>query len=414
MLNVSEALARILAACRVTNTVSLPLDEALGLHLASDVTATYGVPEFDNSAMDGYAVRAIDLVDASDGHPVSLPLHGVSKAGATPTSLEPKTTMRIYTGAPLPQGADAVVMQENVHANGNLVTFSAAPRASAYVRAAASDIAPHSTVLTKGQRIGPGEIGLLASLNIARVDVLRRPRVAILSTGDELRELGSPRTPFTIVNSNAHALAALVRESDAEPWILDRVRDDPDAIAASIQEGLAADLLLSTGGVSVGDYDFVQEAFARSGVSLDFWRVAMKPGKPLMFGRSNTRGTPVIGLPGNPASAMVTFELFAHPAIQTMLGSTRPYRAEILVELTHDIEHATGRTEYVRVSLAASSPPRPTLRATAQRSQGSHSLVSMVNTDALLVLPADVSTFRAGEHVTAILRKSPNSAVFEG
>lgn len=413
MLDVGDALARVVAACRPTTARTVALDDAHGLHLAEEVIAPYGVPEFANSAMDGYAVLASDIERATDAAPVTLPIVGASKAGTPPPPLTPGTAMRIYTGAPIPQGADAVVMQENVKREQDRGTFTAPCKAGAIVREASSDVRAAEAILSRHANLDAGAIGLLASLGVARVAVFARPRVAILSTGDELRDLDSPRTPFTIVNSNAHALAALVREAGGEPWVLERVPDDRNKIAAAITRGLSADLLLTSGGVSVGDFDFVQEALAASDVALEFWRVAMKPGKPMMFGRSRLHGTPVIGLPGNPASAMVTFELFARPAIRTMLGSLHPYRSTIEVELGHHASHGTGRVEFARASLATTTASGAAFRATFQRPQGSHSLVSMLNTDALVILPADRGEFRAGDVLRAILRNTPNSSEFQ-
>ncbi|MBK8169377.1 MAG: molybdopterin molybdotransferase MoeA [Sandaracinaceae bacterium] len=410
MLTIEEAIARILSACRTTEVANVGLHDALGLCLAEDVVAPYGLPEFANSVMDGYAACAADLAGASAATEKALPLIGESRAGATPAALTPGTTMRIFTGAPIPQGADAVVMQEDVRVANQHVHFKDAPRSLAFVRMQGSDVAQGATVLRAGAMVHAGEIGLLASLGFSRVPVHKRPRVAILSTGDELRDVESERRPFTVVNSNAYALAALVREADAEPWVLPRVADDAEAIAEQIRIGLSADLLLSSGGVSVGDYDMVQDAYKRAHVSLDFWRVAMKPGKPLMFGKGGADGrTPVLGLPGNPASAMVTFELFARPAIRTMLGTATPMRPRVLVELTHSHSHAEGRVELARASLDLGDPY---LRATLRENQTSGALSSMVGTDALVILPAEDKSFQEGQILEALMIRPPNSAQF--
>lgn len=409
VLSVDEAIARVLATCRATEVEYTPLHECVGKHLAANIVAPYSLPEFSNSAMDGYAVLASDLSPASAENEVSLRLVGESRAGTLPPPLAPSTTMRIFTGAALPDGADAIVMQENVRVHDGMVTFASTVSTGSWVRSLGSDVQQGEIVLKAGTSLFAGEIGMLASLGISRVPTHKRPRVAILSTGDELREVESERRPGTVVNSNAYALAALVREAGAEPWVLSRVGDDVDAIAEQIRLGLTADLMLSSGGVSVGDYDLVQAAYKKAHVALDFWRVAMKPGKPLMLGKSSDGRVPVLGLPGNPASAMVTFEIFARPAIQIMLGSTAPFRPRVKVELSQAHAHAEGRVEFGRAALTAT----PTgWTAHLHPNQGSGALSSMPQTQALVILPADRADFPAGTVLDALLLRTPNSPLF--
>ena len=398
MKTVGEALAQVLEAVVPCGEERVALLDALGLVSAASLVARRELPPFDNSAMDGYAVRAADVAGASEEHPVGLPVRGESRAGGPmPGPLEPGTAMRIFTGAPMPSGADAVVVQEDTERDGEQVSIRFAPKPAAHVRAHASDLAPSASVLDRGSRIGPGEIALLASQGIATVSVFRRPVVAILSTGDELRDISDPIEPGTIVNSNAYALAALVRETGGVPRVLPIAPDDPAAIAERVEEALAADVVLSTGGVSVGEHDHVQGAFARAGVSQSFWKVRMKPGKPVAFG---THGkTPVIGLPGNPVSAMVTFEVFVRPALRRMLGDPQPHPPPTTVELALPYERKPGRLELARATLERA---RDRTIAHLHRLQGSGSLPSMVGVDALVILPSERDRFPAGDPLVAI------------
>ena len=399
MKSVQEALELMMPAFRPVGTERLALADALERNLAADVLARVDLPEFDNSAMDGYAVRAADVSGATKAAPRVLPLRGESRAGGPlPGPLAAGTTMRIFTGAPLPAGADAIVIQEDTHATGDQIAMheSAAPGDS--VRPRGSDLAAGAVLVAKGARLGPGELGILAAQGFSAATVYRRPRVAILSTGDELRDISDPRDPGSIVNSNAYALAAQVRLAGGDPVILPNVPDDMDATLAALEQGLTTDLLLTCGGVSVGDYDLVKAAYAKVGIVADFWKVRIKPGKPLTFG---TRGrVPVVGLPGNPISAMVTFEALVRPGIRAMMGDPRPYRARHEARLAVAHRHGTGRLELARatVTLAAGR-----LVATPLRLQGSGSLPSMVGADALLLLDEAKATFAAGEMLPVLL-----------
>jgi molybdopterin molybdotransferase len=396
---IGEALGEILPAFAPLARERSPLLEARGLFVAEDVRARFDLPPFDNSAMDGYAVRHQDVQGASAETPVTLPVAGESRAGGDlPGEHQPGTAMRIFTGAPLPPGADAVVMQEDTQRDGEQVSLQIAPTAWRHVRRLASDMQAGQVVLRAGDRLGPGELGLLASQNHASVTVWRRPRVALLSTGDELRDASDPPRPGSIVNSNAYALAAQVHEAGGVPWILPIAPDAPEPILAAVREGLQADVLVSIGGVSVGDYDLVNAAFAAAGVEQRFWKIAMKPGKPVSFGLAG--GVPVLGLPGNPVSAMVTFEVFVRPGLRRMLGDPRPHRSRTEVRLAHDHRHKTGRTELARATLSRGPLG---LNADLRRAQGSGSLPSMVGVDAFVILPADQADFAAGDSLSAIL-----------
>jgi molybdopterin molybdotransferase len=412
MKTVAEALAHVLGAVSPCGVERVAILEALGLFSADAIAARRDLPPFDNSAMDGYAVRAADVAGGSEERAVTLPVRGESRAGGSmPGPLEPGSAMRIFTGAPMPSGADAVVVQEDTEREGERVSIRFASGVGAHVRARASDVASGDSLFAPGDAIGPGEIALLASQGIAAVSVFRRPIVAILSTGDELRDVSDPPEPGTIVNSNAYALAALVRETGGIPRVLPIAPDDPAVIAARVEEALVADVVLSTGGVSVGEHDHVQEAFARAGIAQEFWKVRMKPGKPVAFG---THGrTPVIGLPGNPVSAMVTFEVFVRPALRCMLGDRQPHPPAITVQLAAPYERKPGRLELARAKLE-SDGDRTIARL--HRQQGSGSLPSVVGIDALVILPSERATVPAGALVAAIRlgARGGDTSAFDG
>jgi molybdopterin molybdotransferase len=394
MRSIGQALREIVPYFEPLGSARIPLRQALGSVLFEDVFARVDLPAFDNSAMDGYALRHGDL---SPG--MRLPVVGESRAGGPPPgALTPQTAMRIFTGAPLPDGADTVVIQENATIDARAAAFDPLPQAGDNVRRRASDLARGALALARGQAVGPGEIGLLAAQGQHTVAVYQRPRVAILSTGDELCEVGES-DPFTIVNSNAYALAAQVEESGAVPWILPIARDRLDDIGDKLAQALRADVVLSAGGVSVGEYDLVARALEAAGVELKLWKVAIRPGKPLLFGTAGR--VPVLGLPGNPISAMVTFEVFVKPGLRRMLGHAAPYPGLVQVELDRDHRHATGRTELARAQLVRHEDGR--LIARLHSRQGSGSIPSMCGIDALVVLDAEVERYASGSRVRALV-----------
>jgi molybdopterin molybdotransferase len=400
--SVEEAAHEILASFRPIGEERLPLLSALGRFLSGDVFARFDSPLFDNSAMDGYAVRADELASASDGAPLALFVRGESRAGgAPPEPLAPHSAMRIFTGAPLPALADAVVLQEDTQRDGERVQLREAPRPGDNVRARASDLRRGELALTSHSRIGPGEVALLASQEYASVTVFRRPRVAILATGDELRDIGEPARPGSIVNSNAYALAAQVLEAGADPWLLPPVGDRLEEVRDAVRAGLVADVLVMSGGVSVGEYDVVRDALAAEGVALDFWKVRMKPGKPLAFGRHGA--VPLLGLPGNPVSAFVTFELFVRPGLRKMLGSLTPARPRVRVRLAEPWRRKAGRTEFARARL---EPSDHGLVARLAARQGSGAVTALANVQALVVIPAECEALEAGAPLEALLLSS--------
>jgi molybdopterin molybdotransferase len=399
MKSVDEARAEILAAFEPIGVERVALLAGLGRFVSGDVIAREDAPPFDNSAMDGYAVRQAETAGATRERPVVLPVRGESRAGGpTPPALAPGSAMRIFTGAPMPDGADAVVLQEDTTRDGDLVNVREAARPSLNVRKRGSDLRAGQRALVQHARVWPGELGVLASQDVASVSVFRRPRVAILSTGDELRDIGEPARAGSIVNSNAYALAAQVLEAGAEPWVLPPCRDVLDEATAAIRAGLTADVLVVCGGVSVGEYDVVRDALVAAGVALEFWKIKMKPGKPVAFARAGR--VPVLGLPGNPVSAWVTFELFVRPGLRKMLGDPRPERPRIRVQLADDIKRSPGRTEFARARLSR-GPEGPVAQLSSR--QGSGSLPSLVDVDALVVIPAERDVLPAGEWLEAVL-----------
>ena len=352
---------------------------ALGRPLAETITSRRQIPPWPNSSMDGYAVRAVD----TGGKP--LMVVGRIAAGTLPDrAIEPGETMRIFTGAPLPDGADAVVPQEDVEVQGDRIRIGQRVSSGAFVRPAGEDVQRGDTVLEPGQTIGAAEVGLLATLGVSQVSVGRRPRVAILSTGNELADLGAEPGPGQIPNTNTYALMAQVIEAGGEPINLGVAPDRMEAIEHRIRSGLSADLLLTSAGVSVGDLDLVKEALTRCGADLHLWRVSMRPGKPITFGSVGSR--PVFGLPGNPVSAMVTFELFVRPALLKMAGHRVLDRPRIRATTLETIRNLGPRRGYLRVTLHAVDGGYGA-RLTGE--QGSAILRSMVLADGLAVVAGD-------------------------
>jgi molybdopterin molybdotransferase len=396
MLSVEQARNNILAMLTPLGSEFVPLGEALGRVLAKDVVARESIPPFANSSMDGYAVRA----EETGRVPVRLPVAGDVPAGSAPGQvLPPGHVLRIMTGAPIPQGADAVVPveatddQRNSNALPAQVTILAAPETGANIRPAGQDVAPGQTVVRVGQVITPPVIGVLAALGVSRPQVARRPRVAVLSGGDELVEVEQVPGPGQIRDLNGYALSASLTSAGAVPVRLGIARDRLEAVRAQLQRavGQGVDLVLSSAGVSVGGHDFIKSALDAEG-ELGFWRVNMRPGKPLAVGR--VRGIPFIGLPGNPVSALVGFEAFVRPAVARMLGQTWSPRA-IQVAAGHAMS-TDGRESYVRVTLRDG-------RAYSTGAQTSNLITSLVRADALLIIPAGVKAVAAGEALTAWL-----------
>jgi molybdopterin molybdotransferase len=400
MLTVEQALERVLSAFHPLEPEQVPILEALGRVLAKDVYAGEDIPPLANSSMDGYAVLAADTVGASPNRPARLRIVGQIAAGYVPeTAVASGTTMRIMTGAPIPSGADAVIKVEDTDTDGKYVNIYTEVAPGNYIRSAGEDVRQGELVLSKSTLIRPQEIGMLATLGHREVLVHRRPRVAILATGDEVVEIDQPLAPGKIRNANSYSNAAQVLEHGGEPLLLGIARDNVDDLTAKIRAGLeqGVDLFLTSGGVSVGDFDLVKDVLAAEG-EIAFWRVCMKPGKPLAFGRIG--GVPVLGLPGNPVSVMVSFEVFVRPAIWKMLGRTDLARPTLQATLMDEITHKDERRHYVRVRVEKHNGA---YRAHLTGGQGSGILSSMVKANALAVIPEAWDHAPTGAQVEVIL-----------
>jgi len=384
MLSVDDALARVLAAVRPPLAERVPLSEAFDRVLAEDIVSPRSVPPWHNSAMDGYAVIAADL-------PGRLPVLELIGAGAVPTQrVVPGSCSRIMTGAPVPEGADAVVMIEHTDGGHEHAVFHREATLGQNIRPKGGDVAEGATVLRTGRRLTPARVGLIASLGFPSVLVAQRPRVAILSTGDEVVETGWPLEPGQIYSSNTIALMGLTREAGGVPVHCGIAPDDEAGLRSTLERCLRADLVVTTGGVSVGDFDVVKDVFG----DLDFWKVAMKPGKPLAFG--TVKGVPCFGLPGNPVSCPVNFFQFVRPVIRKTLGDPRPHLPVIEAVLETPVRKKKGRAELSRVKLAR-TPQGFTARGTGTQSSGV--LTSMAEADGLTLIPADEGSLPAGATV---------------
>ena len=416
MISVEEARARILAHFAPLEAVATPLLETLGQVLAEDVRGGFDIPPLANTSMDGYAVRAADTTGAVPGDPRRLRVTGYLAAGSVyEGSVGPGEAVRIMTGAPLPAGADAIVPFEETDEEEQSTRWEDAPRPDvridvaaapgANVRPAGEDVRAGELVLRAGTILGPAQIGVLASLGLERVTVIRRPRVAVLSTGDELLRPGEPLRPGAIYDSNGFSLASMVREMGAEPLVLDIAGDSVDALTALVREGVAdADLLVTSAGVSRGDFDVVKEVLAREG-EVGFWTVRMRPGKPLAFGTFSAgegeRVVPHLGLPGNPVSAMMTFELFGRPAVFTMLGKPQAWeRPRVRAIAGERIGRPDERRFYAR-AIVERRDGRYHARLTGP--QGSGVLTSFALANGIAVVPEDAPSVEPGDEVEVLL-----------
>ena len=395
MLTVEEALEAILGAVRPLETERVDVVGSLGRVLAEPIVSRREIPPWDNSSMDGYAVRAEDSAAGS----VQLAVVGRITAGEMPSGvLGAGQAMRIFTGAPLPAGADAVVPQEDVDADGDRIKIRSVVERGAYVRPRGEDLHVGETVLDAGHPVGPAEVGMLATLGFPQVRVYRRPRVAVLSTGNELADLGTEPAVWQIPNTNTYSLMAQILEAGGEPIGLGVAPDRLDAIEARIRAARSADALVCSAGVSVGEMDFVKEALTRAGAELKLWLVSMRPGKPITFG--SLEGRPVFGLPGNPVSAMVTFELFVRPTLRALAGHRQVHRARLRARALAPISNPGHRRGYLRVTLTPDGRGGYGARLTGE--QGSAILRSMVLADGLAVVTGD-TVIGEGEEVDVIV-----------
>ena len=411
MLSVEEAYARVMASFSPLEAAEVPILESLGQTLAVDVTSPLALPPLANSGMDGYALRGADIVGASADAPCRLPVIGVVAAGQLPDrAVEAGTAMRIMTGAPVPDGADTVVPFEETdeverkregRPLDEVAILSEMPT-GANVRPAGEDVREGELVLEAGTVVRAAEVGVLASLGLDRVPVKRRPVVSVLATGDELETAGTTLAGGKIYDSNSYSVAASVIACGGIPRLLGIARDNLDDLHAKLAATAGSDLVITSAGVSKGDYDIVKDVLEQRG-AMNFWSVRMRPAKPLAFGHLRGEGgkdVPLLGLPGNPVSAMVAFEMFARPAIRTMLG--RPVRPRPTVDgvLTAPIRNYDGRRVYARVEVELRDG---VYYATPTGPQGSNILTSMSRANALAICPEDLPVKEAGEQVRIIM-----------
>lgn len=398
MITIEEARALVLAEASPLPSESRVLSEALGSVLAQGVTAPHDVPPFDNSAMDGYAVRAIDTTRAADS-PVTLKVvDTVAAGGLSRVEVGSGTAVKIMTGAPLPGGADAVVEVESTEPLDGAVVVLRRLATGENLRRAGEDVRSGTAVLAAGDLVGPAEIGLAASLGFPTLEVHRRPRVAIVATGSELVEVDQELALGQIRNSNSYTMEAQCRQLGIEAERLGIAPDEYEATRSLLERGMTYDVLITSGGVSVGEFDFVKEVQDDLGVERRLWRVAMKPGKPVVFGVRG--GCLVFGVPGNPVAAMVSFELFIRPALLRLMGHRKVLRPVYRAVMQEDLVNRHGRVHVVRVRAWREGN---TWYASSTGPQGSGILKSMVNADGLVFVPADTAGISAGDTVDMTL-----------
>ena len=426
MLSVEEARAQILAHFDTLAPHDTPLLDAIGLTLAADLVATIDVPPNPNSAMDGYALRAVDVSGASETIPSVLPVTATVAAGDAPgAKVEAGTAVRIMTGAPIPDGADAVVPFEDTDELERAVASGEAGRGASSeigiklaaepgdnIRPAGEDISSGELVLPKGTELTPAVIGVAASLGYDSIPAIRRPTVAIVATGDELTEPGQRIEPGKIYNSNTYSIAALTKQYGAIPLVLGIARDTKESLTQLLRQAMeSADMIVTSAGVSKGDYDVVKDVLASHG-EIALWSVRMRPAKPLAFGTLNADDgskVPHLGLPGNPVSAAVAFEQLGKHAIRKMMGKPQLPNPTVTATLDDPVYNHDGRRVYARVQV--SSTPGGELRATSAGNQSSGAMTSMARANGLAVCPDDVATIPAGETVTVEMLGWPDDQV---
>ena len=412
MISVEQALEKILSYVDVLEEEQRPILDSMGQVLAEDIYSTIDIPPLDNSAMDGYAVRAEDTRGASRQSPRFLRVIDTVMAGSiSGYEVEPGTAIRIMTGAPLPDGANSVVRFEDTDESSRAessaeIGILREAESGLNIRRAGEDILKGAKVLRRGVVIRPSEVGVLASLGRSMVKVIRRPRIAILATGDELVSIGKPLPVGKIYNSNSYGLAAQVERYGGIPKVLGIARDSEDSLVASLRRGLDADMLITSGGVSVGDYDVVRDVLAKQG-EITFWTVRMKPGKPLAFGTirgvgkaGTVRNIPHLGLPGNPVSSMVTFELFVRPAILKMMGRKDLTKPTVEAVIEDTVVNSDSRRIFARAVLEKRGGQ---YFARLTGPQGSGILTSMTLANGLVIIPEDKEGVVAGDKVQVIM-----------
>jgi molybdopterin molybdotransferase len=405
-LSAREAALRILQDVRRQPPLRVPLDDALDAILAEEVISPLDIPAWTNSAMDGYAVRAADIRGASSDAPVRLKVVEQLPAGRFPTRVVgPGECARIFTGAPLPEGTDCVVRQEDTDLGSDVVAILKDRDAGMNFRRVGEDLRRGATVLPAGAELGPAELGVLASVAVSHPVIYRRPRVAILGSGDEIVDVEQADEILSgrkIASSNTHTLVALVRRAGGEPVNLGVARDTPESLRDHLIRARECDLVVTTAGISVGEHDFVRQVIGELGGDLKFWKLRMRPGAPVGFGLLGS--APWIGLPGNPVSTMVTFELFVRPAIRVMTGRTLPFRRAVDVTVAEKITLGPRLQHFLR-AIVSDGAGGPDVRLTGP--QGSGILTSMVLANALLIVPEGVQELAPGAPARAIVLNDP-------
>jgi len=406
-LSAREAALRILREVRRQPPLRVPLDDALDAVLAEDIVSPLDIPAWTNSAMDGYAARAADVRGATADAPVRLRVVEQLPAGSFPSrAIGPGECARIFTGAPLPEGSDTVIRQEDTDLGSEVVAILRDRDAGMNFRRAGEDLRRGTTALAAGAELGPAELGVLASVAVSHPVIYRRPRVAILGSGDEIVDVDQTDEILSgrkIASSNTHTLVALVRRAGSEPVNLGVARDTPESLREHLTRALECDLVVTTAGISVGEHDFVRQVVGELGGELKFWKLRMRPGAPVGFGLLGQ--SPWIGLPGNPVSTMVTFELFVRPAIRQMAGRTLPFRRAVDVTVAERITLGPKLQHFLR-AVVTNGPRGAEARLTGP--QGSGILTSMVRANALLIVPEGENDLPIGTPAQAIVLNDPS------
>ena len=398
-IKVDEARKIILEKIKVQGTEKVSISEALGRILSEDIIARRNNPPMDNSAMDGYALKAKDIELATSENPIKLEIIEDLAAGYSPKmTIQSGQAVRIMTGAPIPEGADAVIMQEDTERNENSVQVKDKAEIRENIRDAGEDVREGETVIKKGAKLLPAHIGMMAVVGRSSVLVGRRPSVAILSTGDEIKDLDDSLSGPCIYNSNGYMLAAQVKSAGGIPSYLGIARDNEEDLMEKFNWALQCDIVVSSGGVSVGDYDLVKASLKKMGQEMLFWKVAMKPGKPLAFGRIDN--VPIFGLPGNPVSSFVSFEQFVRPSIRKMMGASQLSHLLVQAKLTHTVHKKAGRQHFLSAYVKWENG---TCTVSPTQEQGSGILKSTVNANGLLIFPLELTEMTKGTEVTVQL-----------